>query len=442
VTSKRMPTHPFERGLTTAGMALTVGRHVVSGVARDVLQGQRPNITRAALAPQSIADVVGSLKTLRGAAMKFGQLVSLDDSLVLSPELAQIFAQLRSDGYAMPPKQLKSVLTAQWGAGWHRQFVRFDPVPFAAASIGQVHRAQLHDGRDVAVKVQFPNVDRTLHSDLASLRRILKTSHILPKGFDLDYYMDLCTDQLVQETDYVREADNMTRMRHLFAERDDVIVPQVIDSHSTAAILTMTYEQGRDLSHLRDMPMAQRPAMAQTLLGVVLAEIFDHGFVQTDPNLANFKLSMDGTSLILLDFGSCVTVHPDTQRLYRDMAGAVCARDSATLWDVFDRNGLFPAELTSADRDWIAGVMDTGLNDLDAAGCVNFARARIFDHLDINDIARYSRMVPAGRVAGDFIFVQRKLAGLVFFCRSLGVGLPILPAVSHVLEKTKKCKQM
>jgi predicted unusual protein kinase regulating ubiquinone biosynthesis (AarF/ABC1/UbiB family) len=258
VTSKRMPTHPFERGLTTAGMALTVGRHVVSGVARDVLQGQRPNITRAALAPQSIADVVGSLKTLRGAAMKFGQLVSLDDSLVLSPELAQIFAQLRSDGYAMPPKQLKSVLTAQWGAGWHRQFVRFDPVPFAAASIGQVHRAQLHDGRDVAVKVQFPNVDRTLHSDLASLRRILKTSHILPKGFDLDYYMDLCTDQLVQETDYVREADNMTRMRHLFAGRDDVIVPQVIDSHSTAAILTMTYEQGRDLSHLRDMPMAQR----------------------------------------------------------------------------------------------------------------------------------------------------------------------------------------
>jgi hypothetical protein len=109
---------------------------------------------------------------------------------------------------------------------------------------------------------------------------------------------------------------------------------------------------------------------------------------------------------------------------------------------VFHRNGLFPAELTSADRDWIASVMDTGLNDLDAAGCVNFARARIFDHLNINDIARYSRMVPAGRVAGDFIFVQRKLAGLVFFCRSLGVGLPILPAVSHVLEKTKKCKQM
>ncbi len=436
VTSKRMPTHRLERGLTTAGMALTLGRHIMGGVARDVLQGQRPDIARAALTPQSLTDVVGSLKTLRGAAMKFGQLVSLDDSLVLSPELAQIFAQLRADGYAMPPKQLKSVLTAQWGAGWHRQFARFDPVPFAAASIGQVHRAQLHDGRDVAVKVQFPDVDRTLHGDLASLRRILKTSHLLPKGFDLEYYMDLCTDQLVQETDYQREADNIARMRRLFAGHRGVIIPQVMQDLSTPAILTMTYEQGHDLSHLRDMPMGQRGAIARILLDVVLAEIFDHGFVQSDPNLANFKVSMDGTSLILLDFGSCVTVHPDTGRLYRDMAAAVVARNRAQLWDVFDRAGLFPADLTPADRDWIADVMDTALGDVSDQGWVNFATAQVFDHLDVNDIARYSRMVPAGRVAGDFIFIQRKLAGLVFFLRSLGGDVPILPLVSKHLRDT------
>lgn len=433
MTPKRMPTHRLERSLTTAGMALTLGRHVVGGIARDVFRGQKPNITGAALTPNAIMDVVKSLKTLRGAAMKFGQLISLDDSLVLSPQLAQIFSQLRADGYAMPPKQLKSVLTAHWGAGWHRQFVQFDPVPFAAASIGQVHRARLHDGRDVAVKVQFPNVDCTLHSDLASLRRILKTSHMLPEGFDLDYYMDLCTNQLIQEADYKREADNLTRMRNLFSDRHDVVIPQVVDSHSTATILTMTYEPGRDLSDLRDFPDEQKEAFAQTLFSVVLAEIFEHGFVQTDPNLANFKLSRDGTSLILLDFGSCVTVHPDTQRLYRDMANAVIARDRAALWDVFDRNGLLPAELTSADRDWIADLMDTGLTDLDDEGSVNFSRARVFDHIDINDVARYSRLVPAGRVGGDFIFIQRKLAGLVFFCRSLGVTLPVLPAVAHVL---------
>ena len=134
----------------------------------DLFSVKRPDLKSALISKKNVSATVDTLKNLRGAAMKFGQLLSLDETVILSPDLAAIFAQLQSSGYSMTPSQLKKVLNQNWGDDWLKHFKHFDVRPFAAASIGQVHRALLKSGEVVAIKVQFPGVKQSIDSDLAT----------------------------------------------------------------------------------------------------------------------------------------------------------------------------------------------------------------------------------------------------------------------------------
>lgn len=138
--------------------------NVIGQGLRTAASGERVDLRALALSPENALRLTRELSHMRGAAMKVGQLMSMDAGELLPPEFAAILARLRADAHPMPPRQLRTVLDKAWGEGWYRRFERFDLRPLAAASIGQVHRALTPDGRDLAIKVQFPGVRESIES--------------------------------------------------------------------------------------------------------------------------------------------------------------------------------------------------------------------------------------------------------------------------------------
>ena len=136
------------------------------------------------MTPSNALRLTEGLSHMRGAALKLGQMLSMDTGLVLSPQLTQILASLRDDAKHMPPKQLQTALNAEWGPGWYSRFARFDVRPFAAASIGQVHRAVTRDGQDLAIKVQYPGVRASIDSDVDNIATLMRLPGLLPRGMN------------------------------------------------------------------------------------------------------------------------------------------------------------------------------------------------------------------------------------------------------------------
>ena len=424
--SARVPASQVERSLRSAGLFVHLGASAGTQIAKDFIRARDVDVKSAVLSPQNIQKAVNSLKHLRGAAMKFGQLVSLDESVVLTPELAAIFAELRNTGYAMQPKQLRQVLGNNWGVGWQKWFKSFDVRPFAAASIGQVHRAKLKTGEDVAIKVQFPNMRRTIDGDVSTLITMVKTFGVAPDILDIDHYASLACDQLLAETDYLQEAENLRHFAQYLVGDARYRVPKVYDELSTTDVLVMSLENGVELEALRDWPADVQNRVGQDLVALVLREVFEFNYVQTDPNLANYLIDPDTHQLILLDFGACVRISEKSLNVYQSLLNTGVTLEPQRMKRVLLDHDLLPPEINPAEDAFVDQVLNTVTTELAMTEQFSLAQSHVFDLLDLNDVKLYTALLPHENLPVDLIFAQRKIIGLVLFLRSLGASLPIL----------------
>jgi len=215
------------------------------GAARQLSAGKRPDLAAAVLTPGNAAVLAKRLAALRGPAMKVGQMLSIQADDLVPDEFRNALAMLRSQGYAMPDTQLRRVLGREYGKGWQDRFEHFDYNPVAAASIGQVHRARKHGGRELALKIQYPGVARSVDSDVENLATLLRRLDFLPTKFDIPALTAEAKRQLKLETDYEGEARQLEHYRKLVADVPGVLVPRVDRSLTTRHILAMDWVRSR-----------------------------------------------------------------------------------------------------------------------------------------------------------------------------------------------------
>ncbi len=290
-----------------AQLGLAAGELAVSGALEGLrrLAQQHPATGPVMLSAANAQRLAERLARLRGAAMKLGQMLSLQGEDMLPPEFARALAQLRAQAAPMPLEQVRRVLGREWGKGWERRFARFDWEPVAAASIGQVHRAQTRDGRDLALKIQYPGVARSIASDVDNVAALLRLFNVLPLDIDVSGIVAEAKRQLLQEADYRAEAGFLENYAQLVADEPLLMVPRVHREFTTTRVMAMDYADGVPVEALGadDVPQARRDSVGALLERLMFRELFEFHVMQTDPNFANY-LVQPGGRVVLLDFGA------------------------------------------------------------------------------------------------------------------------------------------
>jgi len=248
---------------------------------------------------------------MRGAALKVGQILSLQDSQNLPPSLAKALEKVRTEANVMPKWQLREVLEKELGENWETKFKEFDMEPFAAASIGQVHQAVALDGRKIAVKIQYPGVADSVDADMANLQRLLQLGQFIPKGLFLDRVINTAKEELAYECDYIREAENQSRFADLLKKfghtpNSKLNIPEILPDISTSRILSSEWVDGEPVDRLVSDGVSQklRDSVADRMLSWVIKEVFQFRLVQSDPNWSNFLYDEETDTLNLIDFGA------------------------------------------------------------------------------------------------------------------------------------------
>ncbi|KAA5607425.1 AarF/ABC1/UbiB kinase family protein [Roseospira marina] len=417
--ARTVPSGRLERVARFGGLASGIAGTMAWNGARQMASGTRPQARDLLLTPANARRVADQLAHMRGAAMKVGQLISMDAGDMLPPELAEILGRLRSDAHFMPGSQLKTVLTKAWGATWLKRFAKFDTRPIAAASIGQVHRARTVDGRDLAIKVQYPGVRRSIDSDVNNVATLMRLSGVMPKTLDITPMLDEAKRQLHEEADYAREGHYLQRFGALLADAPEFVVPRLYTDLTTTDVLAMDYVEGVAIDTLATAPQATRDRVMAQLIGLVFRELFAFRMMQTDPNFANYRYQPESGRIVLLDFGASREFAPGMATQFRRLLNAGLDGDRAAIRATLLDIGFFAEATAAHHQDSMVDMFELSMEPLRRPGAFDFAN---------NDLAL--RMRDAGMALGhdrdfwhippmDTLFMQRKFSGFYFLASRL-----------------------
>ncbi|MEL6531159.1 MAG: AarF/ABC1/UbiB kinase family protein, partial [Pseudomonadota bacterium] len=300
---RAVPSGRFARIGTFGKLVGGVAGGMAAEGARRLTSGEKISTRDLILTPGNVQRLTDRLSHLRGAAMKMGQMISMDSGDFLPKELADILATLRDQANFMPARQLDGVLKEQWGNDWRKQFRWFNPRPIAAASIGQVHKALTRDGQELAIKVQYPGVAKSIDSDVDNVMTLLKIAGFAPPELEIDKLLAAAKQQLHEEADYEREGAQMALYREKLADTPGFVVPTLHEGLTRERILAMSFEEGVSIEKLDEEPDEQCNEVMARLMTLVARELFEFGVMQTDPNFANYLYRPSTGEIVVLDFG-------------------------------------------------------------------------------------------------------------------------------------------
>ncbi|XP_011212028.2 atypical kinase COQ8B, mitochondrial [Bactrocera dorsalis] len=434
---RRVPSSRFGRMASFGGLFAGLGVGTINELTKGALGlGGSKNLKEALLSPANAERIVDTLCKVRGAALKIGQILSIQDSNVVSPQLAKAFERVRQAADYMPDWQVERVMNTQLGADWRDLLASFDDKPFAAASIGQVHRATLKNGMQVAIKIQYPGVAQSIGSDIDNLVGMLKVWDVFPHGVFIDNVVQVAKRELNWEVDYTREAEYTDKFKQMITPYPEYYVPTVIKDLTTGSVLTTELVPGVPLDKCFDLSYEHRHHIGSSVLKLCLRELFEIECMQTDPNWSNFLYDVDTKRLMLIDFGSTRFYQKKFIKNYRQIIiNAVEGNREGVLLMSREMGFLTGYETKQMEEAHIDAVMILG---------EMFRFDGDFDFGKQNTTERIAHLVPtmiAHRLCPppeEIYSIHRKLSGIFLLCARLNVRLNCRPYYEEIVIKKFK----
>jgi predicted unusual protein kinase regulating ubiquinone biosynthesis (AarF/ABC1/UbiB family) len=387
--------------------------------ARQFGEGKRPKVSDLILTPNNAKRIAQQFSAMRGAAMKIGQLLSMETDGLLPKELSDILAQLRDNALAMPRSQLEQVMISAYGQDWPTQFREFDYAPIAAASIGQVHRAVNLDGEELAIKVQYPGVVESIDSDVDNIAWLLKISKLLPTHMQIDGLLNDAKLQLHEEANYLLEGEHLATFYSTLIEDQRYIVPWYYDRLSTESVLVMEYVASEPLEDIATAAVADRNRVMHNLIELMLRELFDLQLMQTDPNFANYRYVPNTKQIVLLDFGATRQFTVKFTTNYKRLIRAVIAQDDEQIIAAADRIGYHAKAASDEYRAFLVEVFYIALEPFMFDQDFDFAGSQLSERLSELSQRAYGFKEFWQTPPTDILYLHRKLGGMFLLASRL-----------------------
>ncbi|KAF8051516.1 hypothetical protein N665_1714s0009 [Sinapis alba] len=435
---RKVPSTPMARayGFFNLGAGLAWGAvkestyRLVNGT--PATQGNQPALS-SLLSEENAERLALGLCEMRGAALKVGQMLSIQDESLVPAPILNALELVRQGADVMPRSQLNPVLDAELGPNWQSKLASFDYEPLAAASIGQVHRAVTKDGFEVAMKIQYPGVANSIESDIENVRRLLNYTNLIPKGLFLDRAVKVAKEELARECDYEIEAISQKHFRDLLSDTPGFYVPRVIDELSSKKVLTTELISGVPIDKVASLDQETRDYVGRKMLELTLKELFVFRFMQTDPNWGNFLYDEPTKTINLIDFGAARDYPKKFVDDYLRMVMACADKDSKGVIEMSRRLGFLTGDEPDVmlDAHVQAGFI-VGLPFAEPGGYAFRTNNITSSVSNLGATMLKHRLTPPPDEAYS---LHRKLSGAFLACIKLGATVRCRDLLLQVYEK-------
>ncbi|WP_201567179.1 ABC1 kinase family protein [Psychrobacter immobilis] len=425
-----------KRFMKLAGMTASIAGKAAKNSLRHLSSDEEKRLQARSELMQDVGiQIAETLGEMKGAVMKVGQIASQYKD-VFPPEVATALEKLQKDAPPMPYAQIRAQIERELKAPVDQLFTMFEETPFAAASIGQVHRAILPSGQKVVVKVQYPDVDENCDSDLKQVRMALKIAGVLNMSKQLqEQLFNEIRQSLHDELDYVKEAHNLQVFGAFHTDDQGLIIPKVINSHSTRRVLTLTEEIGETLTVAATWNNETKQKIAKRLFHFTAGQLFGLYRMHCDPHPGNFAFRHDG-SVVAYDFGGIRSYSHSEVQLFRRFAQHAVKGDVTAL-----EQDLIALDIRREDDKNVPGEfyekwLAIGMKPLSIApyqeGAFDFGSSQVH-HEAISQMRTSLKYFGQFQPSATTMMLDRTVSGQYWNLVNLGVEIDLSPLVAEYI---------